>query len=114
MQISLLFAAGACAVVVAGCVQKPPEPRTNYYIEKWNAEAKAEAERAEAHRALCARIGVPKIGMTQSQVLSSCWGKPLDTVEVTTERGKSEGWRYGDGNNLYFMKGVLVRIEAMP
>jgi hypothetical protein len=111
MQIAL-FSTLACYAGVSGCVRQPEETRFDAAFKRLQ-ETNALLEEANARRDLCAKQGVLKIGMKQSQVVSTCWGNPRDTVEVTTAQGKSEGWLYGEGHNLYFINGVLVKIEAM-
>lgn len=69
------------------------------------ALAKLEKER----KAKARKEGV-RIGMSQTAVLESNWGKPLRINRTTTARTEREQWVY-DGGYLYFENGVLTTIQ---
>jgi hypothetical protein len=50
------------------------------------------------------------IGMSQTDVLLSSWGKPRKINTTTTSNASSEQWVY-EGGYLYFTDGVLTTIQ---
>ena len=61
----------------------------------------------------CAKLNELAIGMTTSQVESSCERRPLRTSDVITKDGKmSTIWAYR-GSYLYFAGGKLERIQPI-
>lgn len=52
-----------------------------------------------------------RIGMTQSQVLQSSWGKPHQVNRTSTSRGDREQWVYSGRDYLYFEDGTLTSIQ---
>lgn len=53
-----------------------------------------------------------QIGMTKKQVREqSSWGEPLSINTTITKKGESEQWVYGNGQYLYFTRGVLSTIQ---
>lgn len=52
-----------------------------------------------------------KIGMTQSQVLATAWGKPNHINKTVNRYGTWEQWVYDDYQYLYFENGKLVSID---
>jgi hypothetical protein len=53
----------------------------------------------------------PRIGMSEDEVLISCWGKPRNRRRIGVEGLMRDQWIYGDGRYLYFDNGHLVAIE---
>jgi hypothetical protein len=53
----------------------------------------------------------PQIGMSEEQVLASCWGKPKSRRKVGVEGLMRDQWIYGEGRYLYFDNGRLFAIE---
>jgi hypothetical protein len=53
----------------------------------------------------------PRIGMSEEEVLASCWGKPQNRRRTGVEGLMRDQWIYGDGRYLYFDNGHLVAIE---
>ena len=53
----------------------------------------------------------PQVGMTEEQVLASCWGKPKSRRSIGVEGLMRDQWVYGDGKFLYFDNGRLFAIE---
>ncbi|WHY64668.1 hypothetical protein [Neobacillus sp. SuZ13] len=51
------------------------------------------------------------IGMTQEEVLTKGWGRPIDINTTTTINGKSEQWVYPNNHYLYFEDGILTSIQ---
>ena len=68
------------------------------------AEAAAKAE--------CKRRGSVRLGMSEAQVLASCFGSPTGKITTITAHAVRDKWVYGDeGALLYFDNGKLVRIR---
>ena len=53
----------------------------------------------------------PRIGMSEQEVLASCWGKPRSRRRTGVEGLMRDQWIYGDGRYLYFDNGRLLAIE---
>jgi len=53
----------------------------------------------------------PRIGMSEEEVLVSCWGKPRNRRHIGVEGLMRDQWIYGDGRYLYFDNGHLIAIE---
>jgi hypothetical protein len=71
------------------------------------AQQTSETEESET----CARSSELAVGMTPSQVLSSCERRPLRTSDIITREGKLDTiWVYR-GNYLHFAGGKLERIQ---
>jgi len=70
------------------------------------AEEAAEQRRVAAEKR---KQGV-RIGMTQTDVLASSWGRPNKINRTTYSWGTKEQWVY-DGGYLYFTNGVLDAIQ---
>lgn len=68
-----------------------------------------QARREQEAKAARRRQGV-HIGMTESDVLQSSWGRPRHVNRTTTARGTREQWVYG-GGYLYFENGILTTIQ---
>lgn len=83
----------AVTCVCLGACARHPEPATTdlnsnpSYIEM-KGEAQQTTEREERER--CAKINELKIGMTTSQVLLTCAGRPLRDSQVIVRGGKME------------------------
>lgn len=73
------------------------------------AAAKRSASRRKAEATRRKKEGV-RIGMSQSEVIASSWGKPNHVNRTVTARGTHEQWVYG-GGYLYFEDGVLTSIQ---
>ncbi len=52
-----------------------------------------------------------RLGMTPADVEASSWGKPQRIKTTTNKWGERQQWVYGNGNYLYFEKGVLTSIQ---
>jgi Protein of unknown function (DUF2845) len=78
--------------------------RTEQEQKKLAAEVAAEA-------AECKRRGGVNIGMSKSQVLASCSGKPERVNTTMTAGSQHEQWVYGN-NYVYFRDGVVTSIQT--
>jgi hypothetical protein len=98
-------------LVLAGCARPPPPSpvpiEQNPYYQ--GLRKQLGIERAEQRQELCTKLPKPSIGMTATQVLSSCWGKPDHNAESTTAQGKQAIWAYPEGE-LYLTNDVVTRI----
>jgi hypothetical protein len=72
----------------------------------WDPSQKAPRRTATAS----AKSGV-SIGMTESQVLASSWGRPRRTNRVTSAKGTMEAWYYEGSNALVFVNGKVYMIH---
>src|SRR5450432_849202 len=81
---------------ICACTRTPtPAERqevANGYLK--NLEDQAGTTRARERQANCARLPMPAVGMTRSQVFSSCWGQPDHAAESVTADGKQSVWNY--------------------
>lgn len=75
-------------------------------------DAKKAAENAKKAAAECSARGGIAIGMTASQVLSSCWGAPNHKNITMTASGSREQWIYSEGY-VYFTDGIVTAIQTM-
>lgn len=67
-------------------------------------------DREERARAACTQ-NQPRVGMSEQEVLSTCWGKPQYRRRTGVEGLMRDQWVYGDGKYLYFDNGHLLAIE---
>jgi hypothetical protein len=58
----------------------------------------------------CEKRGQPRIGMTATQAVETCWGKPARTVTRVTHDSLEEQLIYADGRVLKFKNGSLTAI----
>lgn len=73
------------------------------------AQQEKDAKRAEL--AARRKAGV-SIGMTQTEVLQSSWGRPERINTSSYSWGTREQWVYGGRNYLYFRNGVLESVQT--
>lgn len=87
--------------------------------DAYSAQARAYvASRVEAteraiadHRALCARVGGPRMGQNAAGVLASCWGKPTRINTTQTAAARVEQWVYRAGY-VYLTNGTVTAIQT--
>lgn len=53
----------------------------------------------------------PTIGMTESEVSASSWGRPMDINRTTTKYGTDEQWVYASNKYIYLENGVVTAIQ---
>jgi hypothetical protein len=58
----------------------------------------------------CVRRGQPKIGMTPTELIETCWRKPLRIVKKTTASGIEESFVYGIGHVVRIIDGKVAEI----
>jgi hypothetical protein len=103
--------------ITSGCcyLTEPPGTEEAKQVNDFIAKIKAEDARKQAkaikEKRECEKKGGVSIGMTQQQVLQSCWGRPRASHSTTTASGTEEQWIYGNTNYLYFTNGLLVLIQ---
>ncbi len=73
-------------------------------------ESEDRADREQRARSVCSP-NEPRVGMTEQEVLSTCWGKPRYRRRTGVEGLMRDQWVYGDGKYLYFDNGHLLAIE---
>jgi hypothetical protein len=83
------------------------------YLKSHRAEQKRLKKMSPAARAYqeCHSGNNLDIGMSQRQVINSCWGRPSDASRYTSASGVHESWTYSSGQVLYFSDGRLVGIH---
>jgi hypothetical protein len=96
-------------------VISPPGEEEARRLKEFTAKIKAEDAKTQADagkaKAACEKKGGVSIGMTELQVLASCWGRPRGQHSTITASGTEEQWVYGGENYLYFANGILVSIQ---
>lgn len=75
------------------------------FLIDYNPVARAKAAAAE-----CTRRGEPKIGMSRSELVETCWRKPLRVVKKITAAGTEEIFLYGGGRVVKMQDGKIVEI----
>ena len=80
-------------------------------LAKILAQSWKDRERNERNDIATRRREGVRIGMTQSQVLQSSWGKPQQVNRTSTSRGAREQWVYSIRDYLYFEDGMLTTIQ---
>ena len=69
-----------------------------------------DASKAIARKEECARRGQPKIGMSNDELIGTCWGRPIRVVKKTTASGVEESYVYGIGHIVKFNNGKVSEI----
>jgi hypothetical protein len=86
-----------------------------YIQEQWEKIAvmrAATAKREADQKALCARVGGVRVGLTAEGVLKSCWGKPARINTTVTATHKHEQWAYSRGEYVYLTDGIVTSIQT--
>jgi hypothetical protein len=65
---------------------------------------------ANAAKEECERRGQPKVGMSPTEAIETCWGKPKRIVKLTTAEGVREDYIYSSGHTLRFEGGKIAAI----
>jgi hypothetical protein len=112
------------ALILAGCTrglsrEQEAIPSYESFKQKWDAKTKQRSadfdawrkRKAAAYAKECREKGEPAIGMTKSQLLETCWGKPRNTNTTTTAYGTSEQLVFGAGRYVYLRNGVVEAIH---
>ena len=109
---------GGIEIRFTGATRKDASGRTLYEAttvsgaKGWITESQKRdllsADRVEATTS-CSQS--PRIGMSEEEVLASCWGKPKIRRRIGVEGLMRDQWIYGDGRYLYFDDGRLFAIE---
>lgn len=66
--------------------------------------------RATQTREECTRRGPPKVGMTLSDLIETCWRRPKNIVKKTTAAGVEELYIYGAGRTVKLVDGRVSEI----
>jgi hypothetical protein len=82
--------------------------------EAESKELKAAQEKAIKERVYVTNLypGNIAIGMTETQVINSQWGRPKYKKTSTYQWGTYAQWVYESGNYLYFDNGILSSITT--
>jgi Ni/Co efflux regulator RcnB len=111
MRIVLVIAFLAATLAPALADQAAAD---RYIAEQWAKIAVMNANNAKrdaSQKALCARVGGVKIGLTAEGVQASCWGKPQRINETVTASHRHAQWVYGGGQYVYLTDGVVTSIQ---
>lgn len=76
------------------------------------ARKKQEHDAAVRYREQRIARGGVRLGMSEQQALASSWGEPDTRNHTFTPQGDAEQWVYADQYFLYFVNGVLTRIQT--
>jgi len=109
---------GGTEIRFTGATRKDAAGRTLYEVTTPISTAKGWITEAQKGGLLSAdRVDTtscsqsPRIGMSEDEVLASCWGKPKTRRRIGVEGLMRDQWIYGDGRFLYFDNGRLFAIE---
>lgn len=104
------FLITALCLATSACATPPPVDRQALADEyRRDMENQLGITRARKRQLACTRAPTPSIGMTASQVLSSCWGKPDHAAESVTAQGQAAVWSYPEGY-VYLSDNVVTKI----
>jgi hypothetical protein len=104
-------------VKLTGATRRDARGRTLYEVTTLDGAAKGwitESQRKSLlieDRVQMSCTQDPRIGMSEEEVLASCWGKPQNRRRTGVEGLMRDQWIYGDGRYLYFDNGRLFAIE---
>lgn len=68
-------------------------------------------ERVSSSTTIPAERLTPRIGMMESEVMNSNWGKPEKINKTTTKYGTSEQWVYDGYKYIYLNNGIVTAIQ---
>ena len=109
---------GGTEVKFTGVTQKDAKGRTLYEAttragtaKGWITESQKRSLLADERVQATSCWQTPQVGMTEDEVLASCWGKPKIRRSIGVEGLMRDQWVYGDGRFLYFDHGRLFAIE---
>ncbi len=108
----------AVEIKFTGATRKDARGRTLYEAttrdgttKGWITEAQKRSLLVDDRPQAISCSETPQIGMSEEQVLASCWGKPKSRRRVGVEGLMRDQWIYGEGRYLYFDNGRLFAIE---
>jgi len=109
---------GGAEVKFTGATRKDAKGRTLYEAttragttKGWITESEKRGLLSDDHVEATSCSQTPQIGMSEDEVLASCWGKPKARRTIGVEGLMRDQWVYGDGRYLYFDNGRLFAIE---
>ena len=78
-------------------------------IDRNNLLASSNPDPQQSEEISCA--GSPRVGMSEKEALSTCWGRPKYRQEIGVEGLMRDEWVYGEGRYLYFDNGKVLAIQ---
>jgi hypothetical protein len=109
---------GGIEVKLTGATRKDAGGRTLYEAttrdgatKGWITESQRKSLLSDDRVQTMSCTQSPRIGMSEEEVLASCWGKPRSRRRTGVEGLMRDQWSYGDGRYLYFDNGRLLAIE---
>ncbi|MGG6440505.1 hypothetical protein ABET52_13770 [Saccharococcus caldoxylosilyticus] len=88
--------------------------KEKYYSQKDDEQVRKVTEEFNREEKIEHTTKNPKtvsIGMTQEEVLTEGWGRPIDINRTITANGTIEQWVYDGDKYLYFENGILTAIQ---
>lgn len=88
--------------------------KEKYYSQKDDEQVRKVTEEFNREEKIDHTTKNPKtvsIGMTQEEVLTEGWGRPIDINRTITANGTIEQWVYDGDKYLYFENGILTAIQ---
>lgn len=101
----------AANATLSMCDDFPQSKEFKAFVSKSRSAIATQQKKQAAVAAAQRKSEGVRIGMSQSDVLASSWGKPQKVNTTTSARGIREQWVYGGHNYLYFENGVLTTIQ---
>jgi hypothetical protein len=74
-----------------------------------NLLASSKSETPRGDQTSC--TGSPRVGMSEKEALSTCWGRPKYRQRVGVEGLMRDEWVYGEGRYLFFDNGKILAIQ---
>src|SRR5471032_1474104 len=99
---------GGTEVKLTGATQRDAGGRTLYQAttrdgatKGWITESQKRGLLSDDRAQTMSCTQTPRIGMSEEEVLASCWGKPRSRRRTGVEGLMRDQWDYGDGRYLY-------------
>ena len=80
--------------------------------EKCVPDGKDDPNRKRLDRLACQQLGVPKIGMTATEAMQTCWGEPAYVNQIIVSRRRLDQYVYPWVGYLFFHDGKLETIRV--
>lgn len=111
MRLLLVAAILAATPAAAGAGQAEADAYSAQQAAYIASRVKATEQGIADRKALCARVGGPRIGQSAAGVLASCWGKPARVNTTQTAAASVEQWVYRSGY-VYLTNGTVTAIQT--
>jgi hypothetical protein len=109
-------------IFLTGNIRRDPSGRTLYEAittngaaQGWFSERERDTEAPTSENSSRYETdscnGEPRVGMSEQEVLKTCWGKPKYRRRVGVEGLMRDEWVYGDGKYVYFDEGHVLATQ---